>query len=65
VLSPLFISHIHSMKVIDMIKPILCESRMFYDPEKQVMSHDEKRRMNKKKGGLKIGQGGEHAERLS
>jgi len=46
------------MIVIDMIKPVLCESRMFYDPETQVMSQEEKKRMNRKKGGLKIGQGG-------
>jgi hypothetical protein len=47
------------MKVIDMIKPLLCDSRMFIDPTSEESVEQQKKRMNKRKGGLKIGQGGE------
>ena len=49
-----------SMRVIDMIKPLLAESRLFHDP-KAVSAEDikaEVKKLMKHRGGLKIGQGG-------
>lgn len=40
-----------------MIKPLLCESRLFHDPN-EPMTAESKKQKKKKKGGLKIGQGG-------
>jgi hypothetical protein len=49
-----------SMRTIDLIKPLLCESPLFHDPS--LTSPSEKRaevkRLMKHRGGLKIGQGG-------
>ena len=49
-----------SMRVIDMIKPLLAESRLFHDP-KAVTPQEikaEVKKLMKHRGGLKIGQGG-------
>lgn len=43
------------MKVIDKIKPLLCESRLFQEPGS---SQAARAQLKKRKGGLKIGQGG-------
>jgi tRNA pseudouridine55 synthase len=49
-----------SMRIIDMIKPLLAESRLFHDPAlvtKEEIKAEVKKLM-KHRGGLKIGQGG-------
>ena len=47
------------MKVLDAISPLLCESKLFVDPEMIKHHHAHgKRKKNKTDKGVKIGQGG-------
>lgn len=49
-----------SMRTIDLIKPLLCESALFHDPSltSPAEKKAEVKRLMKHRGGLKIGQGG-------
>lgn len=46
------------MSVIDSIKPLLCESKFFLPPNTNNHTRADAKKMMKRKGGLKIGQGG-------
>ena len=46
------------MRIIDSIKPLLCESKFFLPTHTNNHSQADSKRMMKRKGGLKIGQGG-------
>ncbi len=45
-----------SMKMLDRLKPLFAESPLFHEPG--ASRAEERKRLGKRKGGLKIGQGG-------
>jgi tRNA pseudouridine55 synthase len=46
------------MRIIDSITPLLLDSKLFHDPERQRQPEVKKRKKNLTHLGLKIGQGG-------
>jgi tRNA pseudouridine55 synthase len=46
------------MSIIDSIKPLLCESKFFLPPNTNNHTRADAKKMMKRKGGLKVGQGG-------
>jgi tRNA pseudouridine55 synthase len=48
----------HRMSIIDSIKPLLCESKFFLPPNTNNHTRADAKKMMKRKGGLKVGQGG-------
>lgn len=46
------------MSIIDSIKPLFCESKFFLPPNTNNHTRADAKKMMKRKGGLKVGQGG-------